>query len=66
MTHTIKGTSGTGDYGPKGIRDTIDAHACNIFCKALELSSLLMALEDRIMKEKGTSALVSHQSSNNG
>ncbi|KAJ6500764.1 kinase-like domain-containing protein [Mycena sanguinolenta] len=71
MTHTIKGTSGTGDYGPKGIRDTINDHICNIFCKALELSpvgTLLAALEDRIAEEKeiDAGALVSHQSSHNG
>ncbi|KAF7368975.1 Atypical/Alpha protein kinase [Mycena venus] len=70
MTHTIKGTSGTGDHGPKGIRDTINDHTCNIFCKALELSSvdiLHTALEDRITEEGGKDpdALVSHQSSDN-
>ncbi|KAJ7456354.1 hypothetical protein B0H11DRAFT_2244038 [Mycena galericulata] len=27
MTHTIPGKSGTGDHGPKGIRDTIESHS---------------------------------------
>ncbi|KAJ6448388.1 kinase-like domain-containing protein [Mycena sanguinolenta] len=63
MTHTIQGQSGTGDFGPKGIRDTINAHTCNLFCKTLELSPvgvLLDSLEVRIKEDQD--ALVSHQS----
>ncbi|KAJ6580936.1 kinase-like domain-containing protein [Mycena capillaripes] len=64
MTHTISGTSGTGDHGPKGIRETINDHNCNLFCKALDLSSvdiLLESLDARITENENR--LVSHQSS---
>ncbi|KAJ7619919.1 kinase-like domain-containing protein [Mycena polygramma] len=66
MTHTMRRKSGMGDHGPKGILETIDSHVCNIFCKALDLSSVAVlrtALQDRIEEQDDPAALVSHQSS---
>ncbi|KAJ7126923.1 kinase-like domain-containing protein [Mycena epipterygia] len=65
MTHTIGGKSGLGDHGPKGIRDTIDNHSCNAFCKALDLvpmEVLVNSLQARIQEyDKATKeALVEH------
>nr|VWP01454.1 Lmo1883 protein [Ganoderma boninense] len=39
MTHTIDGTSGIGDHGPKGLKDFVSSHTCNHVCFALQLAS---------------------------
>lgn len=53
LSNHINSKSGLGDHGPKGIKDAIDNHRCNIFCKVLELSSadvLHNSLELRIQE----------------
>ncbi|KAJ7289625.1 kinase-like domain-containing protein, partial [Mycena rebaudengoi] len=54
MTHTVKGQSGAGDHGEDGIKDAIESHLCNSFCKALDLSDqdvLLNSLRNRVSEK---------------
>ncbi|KAJ7264827.1 hypothetical protein C8J57DRAFT_1512195 [Mycena rebaudengoi] len=54
MMHTVKGQSGAGDHGEDGIKDAIESHLCNSFCKALDLSDqdvLLNSLRNRVSEE---------------
>ncbi|KAJ7452925.1 hypothetical protein FB451DRAFT_1409203 [Mycena latifolia] len=67
MTHTIVGKSGLGDHGPPGIKDAIESHTCNAFCKALDLCStevLLSSLDARMQEHEtaNAQALVTHGS----
>jgi hypothetical protein len=54
LMHWMIRQSGAGDHGEDGIKDAIESHLCNSFCKALDLSDqdvLLNSLRNRVSEE---------------